>query len=186
MSFGRTLDSTTIEKGLKELCPDLRFDVGTKLGAWHPHQKIRQGVFWHETHICSMDRGLVPEFKQWNVVTKMVPVGWEEADKEDVSLQSKVIRQDSTEYVDAILHLMNKENGYEMRPDGAIIKFSPVAMRKMQGRIVLVGWRHTFERIINRNLPGLTRSAIAQKFGVDMLKFPIGAPHELHAALVDE
>ncbi len=184
--LGKTLDSSVIEKGLMELCPDLRFDVATKRGAWHPKQATRQGIFWHETHICSMDRGLVPEFKQWSVVNKLVEVGWEQADKDDVSLQTRVIPAADPAYLDAALKLMAKENGYEMRPDGAIIKYTPVAMRKMQGLIILVGWRHTFERLINRNLPGLTRSAIAQKFGVDMLKFPIGAPHELHAALIEE
>ena len=184
--LGKTLDASVIEKGLKELCPDLRFDVATKRGAWHPRQATRQGVFWHETHICSMDRGLVPEFKQWGVVEKESVVGWNEADAEGVTIKLRVIPSSDPDYMDAVLRLMAKEPGYEMRPDKAIIKSWPVKKGKGQGRVELVGWRHTFERIINRNLPGLTRSAIAAKFGVDMLKFPIGAPHELHAALVEE
>ena len=184
--WGKTLDSAVIEKGLKELCPDLHFDVATKRGAWHPRQKTRQGVFFNETHICSMDRGLVPEFKQWGVVEKEAEVGWDEADKEGVTMKIRVIKPWEPEHLDASLRLMAKEVGYEMRPDGAIIKSWPVKIGKGQGRVELVGWRHTFERIINRNLPGLTRSAIAAKFGVDMLKFPIGAPHELHAALIEE
>jgi hypothetical protein len=73
-----------------------------------------------------------------------------------------------------------------MRPDGAIIKYTPVAYRKVQGRVALVGWRHTFERIIFRDLPGLTRHAIAEKFGVDMLLYAGVPKAELYAALIEE
>ena len=186
MSMGKIIDAAVIQQGLRELCPDMHFDAATKKGEWHPHQNTRQGVFWHGQHICSMDRGLVPEFKQWSVVNRMTEVGWEEADKEDVSIQTRVIPTTEPEYLDAAIKIMAQATGYEMRPDGAIIKYTPVAMRKLQGRVIFVGWRHTFERIINRDLPGLTRSAIATKFSVDMLKYPVGAPHELHAALLEE
>lgn len=194
MYEGKTLDSAIIERGLLELCPDLQFDLGSKLSDWRPtlaighkkHGKLRQGVAYRGRHICAMDRGLVPEFKQWSVITRLVPVGWEEAEKDDVSLQTQVIPKTSDEYVDCILKCMAKEQGYEYRPDGAIIRYTPMAYRKVRGGVIMVGWRHTFERLINANLPGLTRSAIAQKFAVDMLKFPVGAPHELIAALTEE
>jgi hypothetical protein len=184
--MGRLLDETTVKMGLRELCPDIHFDMATNLNGWHPSQSLRQGVFWHGQHVCSMDRGMIPEFKQWTVITKYVPVGWEEADKEDVSISTQVIPMTSEEYRDALLHVMAKDTGYEWRPDGAIIRYTPMAYRKVQGRVAMVGWRHTFERIINRNLPGLTRSAIASKFGVDMLKFPVGTPQEMVAALLEE
>lgn len=186
MSFGRTIEAAVIERGLRELCPEIHCDPTTKLGAWHPYQLTRQGVFWHGQHVCSMDRGLVPEFKQWTVITRMVPVGWEEADKDDVSMQSQVITAASDEFPEAALHIMNRTVGYEMRPDGAIIRFTPVARRRVQGRVALLGWRHTFERVINRNLPGLTRAAIAAKFGVDMLLYAGVPKHELYAALIEE
>jgi hypothetical protein len=133
-----------------------------------------------------MDRGLVPEFKQWSVVTRLVEVDWSQADMDDVSIQTRTYPKTDPDYLNAMLHVMAKDLGWEMRPDGVVIQMIPVAKRKMQGRVVMVGWRHTFERIINRNLPGITRSAIAAKFNVDMMKFPIGAPHELRAALVEE
>jgi len=186
MSMGRLIDASIIERGLIELNPDIHFDAGTKKGEWHPYQATRQGVFWHGQHICSMDRGMVPEFKQWTVITRLVPVGWEEADKDDVSIQTRVIPPSDSDYVDAALHVMNKTTGYEMRPDGSVLKYTPMAYRKVQGKVALVGWRHTFERIIFRDLPGLTRSAIASKFGVDMMLY-FGVPkHELHQALIEE
>lgn len=186
MSFGRTIDAAIIERGLIELCPDIHFDAATKKGEWHPYQATRQGVFWHGQHVCSMDRGLVPEFKQWTVITRKVPVGWEESDKDGVDMNIQTIPTNATEYADAALLIMNQTVGYQMRPDGAILKFTPMAYRKVQGKVAMVGWRHTFERIIFRDLPGLTRTAIASEFGVDMNLY-MGVPkHELYAALIEE
>jgi hypothetical protein len=187
MSFGKTIDSAVIERGLRELNPNIHFDMASKMNGWHPNQSTKQGVLYEGRHICAMDRGLVPEFKQWSVVSRIVEVGWAEADKDDVSIQTQVIPKTDSGYVDATLHCMNNDLGWQYRPDGAVLKMTPVAKRKMQGRVVLVGWRHTFEKIIHRKIPGVTRKAIADKFVVDMLKYPIGAPHELlHAAFVEE
>jgi len=186
MSFGKLIDAAIIERGLIELNPDIHLDAATKHGEWHPHQNLRQGVFWHGQHICSMDRGLVPEFKVWSVVNRLTEVGWDEADKEDVTIQTRSVPSTDPDYLCYALKIMANENGYSYRPDGTIIKYTPVAYRKLQGRVIQVGWRHTFEKIINRNLPGLDRMAIAAKFSVDMMRYPIGAPHELHAALLEE
>ncbi len=186
MSRGKDIDSSVLERGLRELCMDLHFDAATKQGAWHPYQATRQGVFYHGIHICSMDRGIVPEFKQWSLVRRLVEVGWEEADKEDVSIQYNAIPSTNADYIDAAVRCMAKTVGYEYRPDGCIVKYTPVAYRKVRGRVVQLGWRHTFERIISRDLPGLTRDAIGRKFEVDMLKFPVGSPQEIIAELVEE
>lgn len=186
MSMGRTIDAAVIERGLIELCPDIHLDPTTKKDHWHPYQSVRQGVFWHGQHICSMDRGLVPEFKQWTVVSHLVPVGWEEADKDDVTIQTQLIPSTSSDYLDAMLHVMNRTTGFEMRPDGSILKFWPVATRKTRGRVAMLGWRHTFERIIYRDLPGLTRRDIAEKFSVDMLLYAGVPKAELYAALIEE
>lgn len=180
------MDAAVIQRGLRELQPDLHFDFATKHGGWHPQQALRQGVFYHGIHICSMDRGIVPEFKQWSVVRKLVPVGWEEADGEDVSMQHRLIPPGDPAFLDAALAVMRQELGYQYRPDGCIVQYTPVAYRKARGRVVQVGWRHTFERIIHADIPRLSRLAIGAKFEVDMLKFPVGAPHEIIAELVEE
>jgi len=186
MSFGKTIDSAVIEVGLKELNPDFNFDVATKRGSWHPRQATRQGVFLNERHICSLDRGPVPEFKQWSIITKLLEVGWEEADKEDVTMRFDVIKPSQPEFLDAALHVMNRDHGYEYRPDGSICKYTPVAYRKKRGRIILVGWRHTFGRIILANISGCTPDTIGAKFKVDMWQFPMGSPQENYETLVEE
>ena len=57
---------------------------------------------------------------------------------------------------------------------------------KKRGRVVRVGWRHTFERLIAAGIPGITRESLAKKFAVDMLKFPMGSPEEVHDAIYAE
>jgi len=61
-----------------------------------------------------------------------------------------------------------------------------MAYRKVRGRVIMLGWRHTFERLINANIPGITRDSLMVKFGVDLLKFPCGAPEEIRAELMEE
>ena len=97
---GTTLDSATVERGLKELCPSLHFDMGAKLGIWHPKIQDRQGVFYNGGHICSMDRGVIPEYKLWSVSESVVEVDWAEADKDDVSIHWQRIAPGAEGYDD--------------------------------------------------------------------------------------
>jgi hypothetical protein len=39
---------------------------------------------------------------------------------------------------------------------------------------------------IGRYLPGIDRGSVGKKFGVDMWKFPQGAPEEIAAQLIEE
>jgi hypothetical protein len=180
------IDSVVIERGLREINPDIHFDMATNLGAYHPMQSIRQGVFFHGQHICSMDRGPVPEFKQWQVVIRTTEVGWEEADKEDVDILWHTVRPDDPEYVHALLRCEARDNSFQIRPDGTVLRLTPVAKRKVRGSVIQVGWRHTFEALLRRDLPKVTRMALAQKFGVDMLAFPVGPPEEVISELLEE
>ena len=61
--FGKSLDSTLIERGLMELCPDIHFDLAACIGQWHPGILYRKGVYHKGLHVCGLDRGIVPEFK---------------------------------------------------------------------------------------------------------------------------
>jgi hypothetical protein len=134
-----------------------------------------------------MDRGLVPEFKQWNVTEREVEADWSEADNEGISLRYQVIASTSTEYPDALdKALSRKDHRYQLSPAGHVLKFTPYKREKACNRVVWVGWRHTFEGILRHQIPGVTRESIAAKFGVDMYKYPVGAPEDLVAALVEE
>jgi hypothetical protein len=70
--------------------------------------------------------------------------------------------------------------------DGKLFRQQAFGYQKVRDRVIRVGWRHTFERLLQRNLPGITRDTLAREFGVDMLKFPVGIPDEVIADLVAE
>lgn len=186
-NLGHTLDSAKIEMGLRELNKDLHFDMGTKLGMWHPMQSHRQGVFYHGQHICSMDRGIVPEFKQWTTTQADVPVSWNEADMDDVKLSYETIPKSHPMYTEIYVDTsLGKVLDCFIRPDGVLVKVTPKRTQTVLNRVYQVGWRHTFERLIHAKIPGVTRQSIAEKFNVDMLKYPVGPPEEVYAALVAE
>ena len=188
--LGRTLDSAVVEKGLRELNPDIHFDMGTKQGQWHPYQSTRQGVFYLGNHICSMDRGLIPEYKQWSVRSGLVDVPMSEWDHDDIRLFWETVSPEEPGYVEKCIATINgKLENYSIRHDGRLIRLTGKREAKVLGKIVWVGWRHTFEKILLRNIPGVTRSTVVAKFGVDMLKYPMGAsgtPEEMLAALHEE
>ena len=179
-----------MEVGLRELNRDIHFDMGTKQGQWHPYQSTRQGVFYNGNHICSMDRGLVPEYKQWSLSKGYVDVPRSDWDQEDVHLFWEVVKPHSPGYVDLCVETMRgQRDDYSIRHDGHLIHLTGKKLVAIPGKVVLVGWRHTFEKILVKKIPGVTRESIAAKFGVDMLKYPMGAggtPEEMLTALHEE
>ena len=185
--FGNALNSVVIERGLQELQPGLHFDWATKEGKWHPYQSTRQGVFYQGKHICSMDRGIVPEFKIWSVKEQIVPASIAEADNEDVHVHYKVIPPQHPGYLDLWdAASKGRLEEYRVRTDGNLIQLSAFRIQKARHRIVRVGWRHTFERLLKEDIPGITRQSLAAKFSVDMYKIPVGPLNEIVAALRDE
>ena len=185
--FGRTLDSSLIETGLRRLNPDIHFDLAARIGQWHPRIATRQGVFHLGHHICSMDRGMVPEFKVWSVEHYMEEVGWYEADKEGAVVTFEVLLPSFPGYQDMYEEAERGSSpNLQLSEDGKLQRRRCMAKRARRGRCVRVGWRHTFEKLLLTGIPGVTRESLGRTFGVDMYAFPIGEPDELVAALVDE
>jgi hypothetical protein len=65
--YGQPMHETVIKKGLQELNSELHFDMGDKLKIWHPRMDERQGIFLRGKHVCTMDRGNIPEFCIWSL-----------------------------------------------------------------------------------------------------------------------
>ncbi len=184
--FGHTLSSAVIEAGLRDLNPELHFDLGARFGLWHPYIDTRQGVYYRELHLCSMDRGVVPEFKVWETKKRIVPIPWSEADREDASIQYEVLDPSTPGYEDLkILATTGSDPEYMLRGE-AVLKCQAYGYEMASKRCIRVGWRHTFERLLAAGIPGITRPALAEKFAVDMNKMPVGTHEELVAALVEE
>jgi hypothetical protein len=179
---GHELNSVDIERGLRELNSDMHFDLAAKIDQKHPYIGERQGVYYNGNHICSMDRGVSPEFKVWTMVRRPVEVGWSEADKDDVSVQYEEILPATEGYADLrMLAASGRDHSLRIRDDGKLFKLRCMAVRPARDRIIRCGWRHTFEHIIRWGVPNITRENLSAKFGVDMNKYPMGPP-EVHEA----
>ena len=132
-----------------------------------------------------MDRATIPEFKIWSVEEFLVPIPWHAADEEMASIRYEVIPRDSLEWPDLYFKAVRgSDPEYVLVKDGAdVARCVPMAMRKRPGFVIKLGWRHTFEALVRASLPGITRLSLGAKFGIDMHKFPMGAPDEVAAAL---
>lgn len=184
--FGHSLSAVVIEKGLLDLNSELKFDLGGTHNLYHPYMDTRQGVYYREAFICSMDRGIVPEFKVWETKKRLVEIPWSEADREDASITYKVLPLDTPGYDDLfLLGASGKDPKYSVKGT-ALLEHSCVGYEMASRRCMRVGWRHTFERILAFGVPGVTRQSLSEKFSVDMNKMPSGTHEELVAALVEE
>jgi len=184
--FGLSLNAVVVEAGLRDLNNELHFDLGTRTGQWHPYIDTRQGVYYRESHICSMDRGIIPEFKVWETKKRIVPIRWSEADREDASIKYEVLSPTTPGYEDLkILAATGSDPEYMLRGD-AVLKCQCFGYEVAAKRCMRVGWRHTFERILAFGVPGVTRQSLSAKFSVDMNKMPQGTHQELVEALAEE
>lgn len=187
VDFGRSIDSSVIEQGLRELNPDIHFDMGADLGMWHPRIDSRQGVFYRGNHICSMDRGMVPEFKIWTVKEEVVEVPWSDYDKEGVSIQYRVIAPSEPNYIENFMKaIKGNDPEWQTLGDGKLIRSFCLQVRKVRGRCLRVGWRHTFHRVAGYGIPHVTKESIAAKFHVDMNVMLVGSPDEIAQAILEE
>jgi hypothetical protein len=177
--YGKSIPSLTIEEGLRDINSDLHFDLAARIGQGHPFHAERQGVWHLGDHICSMDRGSVPEFKIWSMAIKPVQVGFGEADAEDAAVKYKIISPFTPGYTDMYLAAARElDETLVVRNDGSLMKIHVTRPQQVKDRVIRVGWRHTFERLIMANIHNVTRQALAAKFNVDMFRWPTGSPIE--------
>lgn len=185
VEFGHALDSIVIERGLRELCPGIHFDLAVATNQWHPYIEERQGVYYMGKHITGMDRGSVPEFKLWNTEIVTRPGEWHEADKEDASIMFRQVDRSDPNYPDLeILARSGRDHEYGISDKGNVIRRTVMISKKVRGRCIRLGWRHTFWNLIG--YPGITAQSLATKFGVDMSLFPVGGKDEISAAIHEE
>lgn len=75
---GEAIHEVAIKNGLRELNPDLDFDMGARKEKWHPSIDKWQGIFLNGNHICAMDRGDIPEFNEYRTATRISRWVWDE------------------------------------------------------------------------------------------------------------
>ena len=173
-----------VKAGLRQLNPDLHFDMGACLNIWHPFKDSRQNVYYLGRSIGAMDRGTLPEVPIWTTKRDMVEVPWNEVLPGEIAMYR-------TEGVIANCHKCKASWELLCRPDGTMIcptlcgnmglatdpvlfgwSNKPAAtahvFRSTRDRVVLVGWRHTFFKLCKAGVPGVTKETLEEKFGVNL------------------
>lgn len=86
VEYGKSIMEPDFRHLLLRFCPDLIFDPASKLGYFHPRMARFQGIWLHERHRGTMDRGpSIPEWDDWSLITmkdgskvwdRIYRVGW--------------------------------------------------------------------------------------------------------------
>jgi hypothetical protein len=182
--LGATLSSVEIEKGLRELCPDIHFDMPNNLeeaafvaqtARFDAINANRQGVYWNGRYLTGMDRGLVTEFKVWEEEDGIeeIPPGHEHLYDDGCCTYIEILPIDSF-YSEALSKAQAKDDNFTLGPAGQVYKWAYFRFTRVRGRIIRMGWRHTFENLATAGVPGITRRTLAKKFNVDLSFKPVG------------
>ncbi len=166
---GHVLHETVIKTGLRELCPDIHFDLAACIGQLHPFIEQRQGVYYNGAYIVGMDRGEVPENQISAVVEERCPCQWADADKEDASIRYEEIHVTDPDY--SVLYHQARQGKYPwliLKTNGRLVRAWPEKLVKVPGQILWLGWRWTFDGLMARGIPNITPQSLAKKFRVDM------------------
>ena len=199
MDLGKTMEFLEIEKGLKELNVDISLDVPVRRsGDWTylftpgtdavaASRKGYAAVYHAERYICAIDRGDIPEIKVYDVEDGYLEIPMSDIHKyEDSKVSYAEVLENSPYYDIALTNAQRGDDNYTIAQNGKVFLYTAMRWGKVRGRVSKLGWRHTFEALLRRNVPGITRSSLSKKFSVDMLRYPMGAPEEVHAALFAE
>jgi len=205
LNMGTALDFSTIETGLRELNADISLDAivrrpgdyGNALTMQPVDPNInRSGVYYNGRYVCAIDRGAIPEFKIWNEVLGFETIRMADIEKYDDTkvIYIQILPTDPF-YNDALLLAQRGDDHYTaefdgesktLRPGGKLYRYEATRETKVRGKVLRVGWRHTFEKLIGYGIPGVTRDSLAAKFNVNLNKFPVGPPIELEKMMNEE
>lgn len=198
--MGTTMHESVVKRGLKELCPDIHFDMGACLNIWHPYRESRQNVYWKGSSLAALDRGTVPEVPVWSTRRDLVEIPSWEVREGEIAMYGTAGIQGTCWKCRHTWDLPNRPSGLIGCPalcenigdaaDAARFYFADKpterawVWRKVRDRVILVGWRHTFARIIRKagrlQIPGISQATVEAKFKVDL------SPRLLDAHEIDE
>jgi len=167
--FGRFIPEQRLKTALQSLNPGFHFDVGGNLEYPHPQMEKRQGVWFNGNHICSMDRGNLPEYKIWMLEPGVQDVSWGDIDRyDDVQIAYMEIVPTDPTYQDAWLAFEAKRDGYHLDMNGRLFHYRACRPSMTPAYIEYVGWRHTLYRVLQKQIPGVTREALCLALGLDV------------------
>lgn len=200
LNLGHVIESSEIQRGLSELSPDLQFDLPLRrpsdyrfvfdpaaIEECERQRKGQCGIYHLGRYICAMDRGSVPEFKVWEKVRAWRPIEFSDRQLyEDTRCSYRTVGAGDRGYHEALSKAERNTEGYDLLPDRRVRIWSAQRLADGRGRVIKLGWRHTFEGLLAARIDGITRHRLGARFGVDMLKVPVGEIGDVVAALTEE
>ena len=170
--LGATLNYVDVARGLRELNPGITMDLASKQNQPHPFESVRAGVFYHGKHICSIDRGIIPEFTIWDSDWGQVPIRMCEIERyEDSKVVYAQVLETDERYNYALMMAQRGDDEYHLGKTGKVFNVHAFRWTRVKHRVLRGGWRHTFSRLIAAKIPGVTERSLSLKFGVSLMKY---------------
>lgn len=168
--FGRFIPEAKLKTALRGLNPGIHFDVGGNLEFPHPMMEQRQGVWYNGQHVCSMDRGNIPEYKVWMLAPGVEDISWGDIDKyaDDAFVTYMEILPTDANFEQAWLAFEAKRDGYHLDLNGKLFHYRACRPAFTPNYIEYVGWRHTLHRILQRGIPNVTLPNLCKALGLDV------------------
>jgi hypothetical protein len=197
---GKSIDYPTMKKGLQELNRSIVFDDGCGQVIYMMNEgRMRAGIYFHNRYLSAVERTLMPEFSVYDGYDNFeVPCTRDEffvSPKDDLTHYVQEIVVD--EKTDPMRHMIlssfigldgsktlkNGRGGETIVvrfPNGDIVISTPMKIVRLPSQVIQIGWREVFERLLQANIPGVSKESLGKKFGVDMTS---AFQHDLQLAM---
>jgi hypothetical protein len=152
--LGTTLHEFKIQRALIKLNRNFNFDWAVRLNIYAPNKVGKQGIFFGKKHICSMDRGTIPQSQIWS--TKK---------------ESKRLHTSEMTYAELTDPMLMREIEYGVDGTERPTEYCFV-MREVKDELLWIGWQTSLRKVLNHNFPGVTAETLGRELGVtiDVLK----------------
>jgi len=199
--MGITLQESNVKSFLQEMNPEIHFDMGACLGLWHPYMQFRQNIFYRGGSVGAMDRNVLPEVPIWSMKRDLVRVPAEQVKIHEIAVygtkgvaitcqKCKHTWQQGNTTPTVVCPDESACGNFGLVTDSSLFTASEIpdgtawVYREVRDRVILVGWRHTFNRLLKAKIPGVTQKKLEEKFGIDLWPKPVD-PLEIDEAQED-
>ena len=175
LNLGLSLNSSDIQKGLRELNPQISFDaVVNRPSEYHfvlrggdNMTDTRGGVFYNGHFVCAMDRGVIPEKTVWSMANGFEEIRMCDIDRYDDSrvVYVEIMKADKF-YNEALLKAQKSDDNFRLDDDGKVFKYQALRECRVRDRVITIGWRATLLDVASRGIPGVTLDTLNSKFRV--------------------
>jgi len=148
--LGQAFDEITLKAAMIRLNSQVHFDLGGNLNIWHPYQDGKQGIFFRGRHVCSMDRGIIPQAPIWS--TKTEGMRAQAKDMTWAELTDPMTMQE-VEYL---------ADGNSRLTDWYFVK------RRVKDRLLWIGWQASLRKVCNKDIPGITAHTLGTELGITL------------------